>query len=270
MANRVGAKLIFDINKISKNTKIVSHPLVSNVTGEIFDIKMISNIAKSVGAFTISDCTAAAGHININVKDLDVNAIYFSGHKMLGPTGVGVLYIDRNISRKMPPANYGGGIVSSVNKNKTIYRSDQQLFEPGTQNISGIIGLAEAINYLNKISIKKIKEQNEYLLAYLFIKIKELNKNYNNIIKLYTTENIEKNVGTVSFTIQNIHAHDIAEILANNHICIRAGHHCAEPFMKKCNEISMARVSLYFYNTTEDIDRLIDSIIIIINTFNKK
>ena len=168
------------------------------------------------------------------------------GHKMLAATGVGVLYINRDISRKMPPAFYGGGIVANVSKNKTIYRSDNQLFEPGTQNISGILSLGEAINYINNIGIDNIRAQDEYLLSYLLQELEILNIKYNNIIKLYTAENIHNNVGTVSLVINNIHSHDVSEILANRHICVRAGHHCAELFMKKCNEISMFKNKFIF------------------------
>ena len=270
LANAVGAKIIYDVNEISKNTKIISHPLVSNVTGQIFDIKIISNRAKSVGAFMICDATAAIGHTKINVKELGVDALYFSGHKMLGPTGIGVLYINRNISRKLSPANYGGGMVSSVNKYKTIYRSDQQLFEAGTQNISGIIGLVQAIKYIDRIGQDRIKEQIEYLLGYLFVKLDNFNKEYKDIIKIYGHRDIKNNAGVISFVINGIHSHDVAEILSKRDICIRAGHHCAEVFMKKCNEISMARVSLYFYNNTEDIDMLFKGLEDVLSTFKKK
>lgn len=270
LANELKVKIIYDMNDISKNTKIISHPLVSNVTGQVFDIKNISNRAKEVGAFMICDATAAAGHISIDVRELGVDALYFSGHKMLGPTGVGVLYINRNISRKLLPANYGGGMVSSVNKYKTIYRSDQQLFEAGTQNISGIIGLVQAIKYIKNIGQDRIRQQIEYLLGYLFVRLDTFNKEHKDIIKIYGYRDINRNAGIVSFVIEGIHSHDVAEILSKKDICIRAGHHCAEVFMNKCDEISMARVSLYFYNNIDDIDLFLNGLEDVLSTFKKK
>ena len=273
---------ILNINNILENisgkTLIVSTQAVSNVTGEIFDLKSIFAKAKEVHAFSICDMTSAVGHMKIDVKDLDCDAAYFSAHKMCGPTGVGALFIKREYTRSMEPVFFGGNMVSKVNINNenknNEYRSDVKLFEAGTQNIAGVIGFGAACDYLNSIGLDNIYEHNQELFKYFYQSLeKEENINVKNNLRIISQSNnlignfikLEKNIGIVTFEIKNkegvsIHAHDAAQILADDNVCVRSGKHCADLLLQEIGVVASTRVSFYFYNTTEDIDQLFISL----------
>ena len=255
---------------LDEKVKIINMTMASNVTGEIFDleshIKVINKICKDKNIkrpFIISDATAVLGHHRINVHNVDVDAMWAGGHKMCGPTGVGMLYIKRELSRKLKPHIYGGGMVSKVTEHDVQYRSDVMAFEAGTANISGVIGWGAAIKYIESIGLKNVEAHIKDLHIYMTEKLSALP-----YIKTFTSDS-EYNVGIISFSLTPspspkergaIHPHDIAHILSDNSVAVRAGHHCAPIYMNFINQIALTRASIYFYNTKEDIDMLIQGI----------
>jgi len=253
------------INSINEKTLIVSHPLVSNVTGEIFDIKKIGERVKEVKGFLISDMTATVGHIDINVKDLGVHAAYFSGHKMCGPTGVGVLYLDRNYSRTMTPVVFGGGMVWDVGDESSTYRSDIKVFEAGTASIADVIAFGAAIDYIKNIGLKNIHEHVKDVLEYAKT---EIENNFGDKVKIYNADS-KMNAGILSFDVAGIHPHDVAEVLGRESVCVRAGHHCAQPLMRHYSLPALSRISFYIYSGKEDIDKLISSLKKVLEVFKK-
>ena len=239
---------------ITEKTKIVSITHISNVLGGINPIKKIIDIAHKCGSIVLIDGAQSIPHMKIDVKALDCDFFAFSGHKMAGPTGIGVLYGKKELLEKMEPFLYGGDMIKSVTFEKSSWNDLPWKFEAGTPNIAGAVGLAESIRYLNKIGMKNISKYEEELTSYA---IKELSK-----IKGLMIYGPKKNhIGVISFNIKGIHAHDIATILDRYNIAVRGGHHCAMPLMQKLGIDSAVRASLYFYNTKEDIDRLVHGLL---------
>lgn len=282
--NNKTIKILDNINElminISENTLFVSISLVSNVTGEIFDITNLSKICNQKNIILILDITSAAGHMSLNLKDLGCDAAYFSAHKMCGSSGVGVLFIKRKYTRNINPNFVGGGIVSKVSEEEINYRSDIKLFEAGTQNIPAVIAFAEAIKYLENIKLESIYNHNQELLRYFYQKLeqekigeKDNEKDLKNYLEIYSENDITKNIGIISFNLKNergeiVHAHDVAQILADNHVCVRSGKHCADIFMNRNNINSSVRVSFYLYNTKPEIDYFFEVIKEIIKKFS--
>jgi cysteine desulfurase/selenocysteine lyase len=252
--------------KLSNKTKIVNITHVSNVTGKIFDIKCISKIVKDYNKniFVISDLTAAAGHIKIYASDLHIDAGYFSMHKMFGPSGVGILYVKRDLLRKMKPIFFGGGMVFEVGRKMSTYRSDVKAFEAGTNNLADVIASQEAVHYINKIGLSSIQKYNKELLEYTYSQIKEV---FGGKIDIYTEKDFTNNIGILSFDIKGVHPHDVAEILARDGVAIRSGHHCAKILMDDLGLSSVCRISLHIYNTKDDIDVFINSLKNVFKTF---
>lgn len=265
-------------NLISEKTKIASITLTSNVTGTLVDIKNIARKIREINKdiLIMCDMTAGFGHVEINFQNLRnyVDAAYFSFHKAFGPTGVGVLWLKREISRQMNPAILGGGIVSHVEREKTDFRSDAKVFEAGTPNIAGIIGAGEAIDFLNKISLESLSHSRK-LVEYFLNKISEINFQNKNIFQIKTfAADPDKNSGIISFQVllneKEIHPHDVAEILSRYNISVRAGHHCAEPLMNYFGIPSgLTRISFHIYNTENDIDILLTGLLKIKSVFEK-
>ena len=235
---------------ITSKTKIVSVLMASNVLGTINDIETLTHYAHAVGAFMISDATAAVGHMDVNVGDID--ALYFSGHKICGPTGVGVLYLNKKYIEKFSPVFFGGGIVEKVTKEKTQFISGAQKFEAGTPHIAGVIGLGRAVHYLTEIGVEKIREHAKDLVEYAVQSLKQVDG-----VTLLTQEDSSRNIGTVSFEVSGVHVHDVVEILSRYDIAVRAGHHCAEPLYGALGSHASVRASFYLYNSKEDIDKLV-------------
>jgi len=248
---------------ITKNTKIISIPLVSNVLGTINDIKKIREFAKD--AILIVDATEAIGHIPVSVKKLECDFMYFSGHKMCGPTGTGVLYGKKELLEKMEPAFLGGGAVSEVDRNSFVLKNTPEKFESGTPNISGVAGLGEAVKYLDNIGLNNILKHSQELVSYATEKLSSIDG-----LRIIAPKDLEKNSGIISFTIEGIHPHDIAQVLSDNNVAIRAGHHCAMPLMKFLGLPSTARASFYLYNTKEDVNLLANALYKTIELFNVK
>lgn len=241
------------IENISDKTFIVSMPLASNVTGNIFDIKSVAAATHNAGAYMISDITAAAGHIDIDLHDVNLDAAYMSAHKMCGPTGAGMLYVKRDLLRDIQPVTFGGGMVWEVNENTTTYRSDVRVHESGTAGIAEVIGFAAAIEYINKKDILNENKKTDGVVKYALEKLSEIEG-----VNIYSKN--ENNIGIISFNIQDIHPHDIAEVLGRYHVAMRAGHHCAQIAMKTLDVPATCRVSFYFYNTNADVDSFISAL----------
>lgn len=241
---------------ITNKTKIVSIMLASNVTGVINDVARIAEVAHKVGALVICDATAAVGHIPVDVKTLGADFVYFSGHKMCGPTGIGVLWGKGEVLEKLQPGVYGGGIVEEVTLARATYRGIPERFEAGTPNIAGAIGLGAAVDYLETVGVENIREHSNELTIEAIKQLSEVPG-----VRVIAERNPTKNVGIVSFTVEGIHPHDVADILGKEGVAIRAGHHCAMPLVTDALGLSaVARASFYFYNTSDDIDALIRGI----------
>src|SRR3989344_5969549 len=237
---------------INKKTKIVSVMHVSNVLGTINDVKEIGGLAKNVGAVFIVDSAQGAPHFSVDVKEIDCDFLCFSGHKMLGPTGIGVLYGKKKMLEKLNPFLFGGEMIREVSFEDSKWNDLPWKFEAGTPNIAGGIGLGAAVDYLRKIGMERIRNYEEHLTAYAFKKLKEAG------VLVYCAKDARKRGGVMTFKIDGMHAHDVAALLDKEGVAIRAGHMCAMPLVNKIlKENALCRASLYFYNTTGDIDTLI-------------
>lgn len=244
---------------ITKNTKIVCVSHVSNFSGVINDVKKLAKIAHENGSLILVDGAQSAPHMPINVKDLDIDFFAFSGHKMLAPTGIGVLYGKRELLEKMEPFHGGGEMIRSVSYDEETERCAitwNELpwkFEAGTPNIGGGVGLMEAIHYLNRIGMENVKAHECTLTSYAMRKMKECSK-----VKIYGPEDISLKCGIIPFTVKGLSSHDVALFLDNYGIMIRSGFHCTQPLHQMFKLQSSARVSFYIYNTDEEIDRFME------------
>lgn len=267
LAKRKGAKLVFipleedgtialDSVKaaMSDKTKIVAITHVSNVLGTINDIKSIAEIAHAHNAYISVDGAQAVPHMAVDVQDLDVDFYAFSGHKMLGPTGIGILYGKAELLDKMEPIEYGGDMIDYVYKTESTWTDLPVKFEAGTPMIAEAVGLNAAIDYINELGIDNIYQHEKELVAYAYDKMSEIEG-----IEIYGPGK-DKRAGLITFNLQGVHPHDLATALDSEGIAVRAGHHCAQPLMKWCKASSTARASFYIYNTIEEIDQFIESL----------
>ena len=239
--------------KILSKTKIISVSHQSNVFGTINPINKIIDEAKKVGAITVIDGAQAVPHMKVVIENLGCDFYAFSGHKMLGPTGVGVLIGRKTILEKMDPFMGGGEMINTVTMEKSTWNDVPWKFEAGTPNIAQVIGLGAAIDYIEKIGIENIHQHEQALLKY---GLEILSQNEN--IVLYGNPEIRGAV--IPFNVKNVHPHDLAKFLDTDGICIRAGHHCTQPIMNRLGINATARASFYIYNTKNDIEKLGDSI----------
>ena len=239
-------------DKLTDKTAIISVTHVSNVLGTINQINEIVKLGKNHGAITIIDAAQSISNIKIDVKKLDCDFLAFSSHKMLGPTGIGILYGKKEILEKMPPFNFGGGMIKRVEWGNAEWADIPEKFEAGTQNIAEAIGLGEAIKYLEKIGLENIADWEKQLTRYALKKLKEVPQ-----IEIYNS-GLEKSAGIISFNLEKIHPHDVSALLNEEGIMIRAGHCCAMPLMKKLGiPQGVSRISFSVFNTFEEIDKLI-------------
>ena len=234
-------------------TKLVAVIHQSNVFGTVNPIKDIIKMAHDVGAIVLVDAAQSVPHQTVDVQDMDCDFLAFSGHKMLGPTGVGVLYGKPELLEAMPPFLGGGEMIRTVSLNDSTWNGIPWKFEAGTPNIAQAIGLGAAIDYINKIRLEKIHEYEQELLNYALEKMQEIPG-----INIYGAA--QKRGAVISFNVENIHPHDLAQFLDNDGIAIRAGHHCAQPIMKKLGVSATGRASFYVYNSKEDVVLLCESI----------
>ncbi len=248
--------------KITAKTRLVILPLASNVLGTMNDIAKVVDMARKHGALVVVDASAAIGHASVDVRKLDCDFLLFSGHKMCGPTGVGVLYGKKDMLKLLRPGFFGGNTVEEVSMDRVLFLEPPHCFEAGTQNIAGVLGLAEAVRYLDSIGTEEIHTHVASVVKYAILKLSEISD-----ITLYCQKNADKNIGIISFAMNGIHPHDIAEVLSRENIAVRAGHHCAEPLVKQLGVSATVRVSFYLYNTKEDVDKLVFAIKKVQNIF---
>ncbi|MDN6967470.1 cysteine desulfurase [Oenococcus sp. UCMA 17063] len=265
VAKKTGARLHFldfnregviDLNSakeiINSKTKIVSITQVSNVLGSIQPIKELTIMAHSVGAVMIVDAAQSVPHFAIDVQNLDCDFLAFSAHKMLGPTGVGVLYGKNELLNQMDPEFFGGEMIEEVSKTKASFKTGALRFEAGTQNIAGVIGFGAALTYLQKVGFDKITAQDKSLMEAAMFGLQNSRK-----VKIYGSADPANHTGIISFNVDKIHPHDVSTVFDLDGVAIRAGHHCAEPLMDRLGVSATCRASFYFYNNLDDVERFL-------------
>ena len=268
LAKRTGAKLTWfsitkdgrldlsDISKvITKKTKIVAITHQSNVFGTIVPLTEITKAAHSVGALVVLDACQSAPHFAIDVKKLDVDFLAFSGHKTLGPTGVGVLWGKAEVLEKLEPALFGGSMVDSVTMESATWASAPRKFEAGVPNMAQAVGLSAAIDYLNIVGMDKIFEHEQELTQQLLTGLSKISG-----VNVVGPLDMKDRGGVISFTVDGVHPHDVGQVLDQYGIAVRTGHHCAWPLMKKLNLVGTTRASFHLYNDSDDINALLEAI----------
>ncbi|MEC9490652.1 MAG: cysteine desulfurase [Halanaerobiales bacterium] len=241
--------------KLTEKTKIFSISQMSNVSGVINPVQEMTELAHQKGAFVVVDGAQGAPHIKTDVRDLDADFYAFSGHKMLGPMGIGVLYGKKDLLNKLPPFLKGGGMIEYVKEQGSTYAPLPEKFEAGTPNVEGAVGLQAAVEYLEEIGLDKIKEHELNLTAYALNKMKELD-----YVEIAGPLDLENRGGIISFNIKDVHSHDLATIVDSEGIAIRSGHHCAQPLMNYYQINSTGRISFYLYNSKAEVDRFLESL----------
>lgn len=240
---------------ITSRTKIVAMTQVSNVLGREYPVKEIAKLAHEKGAVMVVDGAQSTPHMRVDVTDLDADFFAFSGHKLLAPMGIGVLYGKEELLDKMPPFLSGGEMIDSVTRTSAVYAELPHKFEAGTVNAAGAAGLKSAIDYIEKVGFDYIGEREIALTSRAIEKMKKIPH-----VNIIGSENADEHTGIVTFTIDNVHPHDISEILAADGIAVRAGHHCAQPLLTHLGLNSTARASFAFYNTEDEVDKFTDSV----------
>lgn len=250
--------------KITKNTKIVGITYVSNVLGTINPVKKVIKQAHKMGAVVVVDASQSIPHMKLDVQELDADFVVFSGHKMLAPLGIGVLYGKKSILDKMTPFLMGGDMIEYVYEQETTFASLPNKFEAGTQNVEGVIGLAAAIDYIEKIGYEKIQEIEKEVVGYAKQELAKLD-----FLETYYTQNDENHMGVISFNIKGVHPHDTASVLDSYNVAVRSGNHCAQPLLRYLGKDSTCRASFYIYNTKKDVDNLVEALNKTYNMFKK-
>ena len=265
---KTGAKLVYaylkdgglDLEdfreKLTDRTKFVSIIHASNVLGVINPIQELAQLAHEKGAIMVVDGAQSVPHMKIDVQKLDADFFVFSGHKMAGPTGIGVLYGKEHYLNQMSPVEFGGEMIDFVYEQSATWKELPWKFEAGTPNMAGAIGLAAAIDYLEAIGMDAIEHHEQDLIAYVFPKLQAIEG-----LKIYGSQDLAKRSGVISFNLGNLHPHDLATALDYEGLAVRAGHHCAQPLIQYLEVPATARASFYLYNTKEDCDKLVEALI---------
>ena len=243
-------------SKLNDKTKIVSIAHASNVLGVINPIKELVKLTHEVGAVFVVDGAQSVPHMAVDVVDLDADFYAFSGHKMCGPTGIGVLYGKQELLEKMDPIEFGGEMIDFVYHDHSTWTELPWKFEAGTPNIAGAIALGSAIDYLTEIGMENIHQHEEELVAYVLPKLQAIEG-----LTIYGPQDPKKHTGVIAFNIDAVHPHDASTALDMEGVAVRAGHHCVQPLLNYLGVQSTARASFYFYNTKEDADRLVEAIL---------
>ena len=242
--------------KITDNTKFVSIAHVSNVLGAINPIKEIAKIAHNHGAYMVVDGAQSTPHMAVDVQDLDADFFAFSGHKMMGPTGIGVLYGKEELLNQMNPIEFGGEMIDFVYESHSTFTELPWKFEAGTPNIAGAIALGAAIDYINALGIENIHAHEAELIDYIMPKLRAIDG-----LEIYGPEENSRRGGVIAFNIKGLHPHDVATALDMEGVAVRAGHHCAQPLLQYLDVAATARASFYIYNTKADCDKLVEAIL---------
>ena len=265
---KTGAKLVYvylkdgglDLEdfrkKLTNRTKFVSIAHASNVLGVINPVQEIAQLAHEKGAIVVVDGAQSVPHMKIDVQTLDADFFVFSGHKMAGPTGIGVLYGKEQYLNQMSPVEFGGEMIDFVYEQSATWKELPWKFEAGTPNMAGAIGLAAAIGYLEAIGMDAIERHEQDLIAYVFPKLQAIEG-----LKIYGSQDLAKRSGVISFNLGNLHPHDLATALDYEGVAVRAGHHCAQPLIQYLEVPATARASFYLYNTKEECDKLVEALI---------
>lgn len=265
---KAGAKLVYvylkdgglDLEdfrkKLTDRTKFVSIAHASNVLGVINPVQEIAQLAHEKGAIVVVDGAQSVPHMKIDVQKLDADFFVFSGHKMAGPTGIGVLYGKEQYLNQMSPVEFGGEMIDFVYEQSATWKELPWKFEAGTPNMAGAIGLAAAIDYLEAIGMDEIEHHEQDLIAYVFPKLQAIEG-----LKIYGSQDLAKRSGVISFNLGDLHPHDLATALDYEGVAVRAGHHCAQPLIQYLEVPATARASFYLYNTKEDCDKLVEALI---------
>ncbi|MBU9673947.1 cysteine desulfurase [Planococcus sp. CP5-4] len=240
---------------ITDRTKIVSMVYVSNVLGTMNPVKEVAKIAHEHGAVMMVDGAQAAPHLKIDVQDLDCDFFAFSGHKMVGPTGIGVLYGKKHLLEAMEPVEFGGEMIDFVGLYDSTWKELPWKFEGGTPIIAGAVGLAAAIDFLEEIGLDEIEKHEHHMAAIAMDKMSAIEG-----LEIFGPKDPAKRAGIVTFNLKEVHPHDVATVLDMSGIAVRAGHHCAQPLMKWLDVTATARASFYLYNDESDIDRLVEGL----------
>ena len=240
---------------ITKKTKIVAITHQSNVLGSILPVETIVKASHAVGALVVLDACQSAPHFALDVKKLDIDFLAFSGHKTLGPTGIGVLWGKFDLLEKLEPSLFGGSMVDSVTMESATWAATPRKFEAGVPNMAQAVGLSAAIDYLNQIGMHNIAQHEQDLTSYLLKGIVGISG-----VKVIGPVDMKDRGGVVSFTVEGVHPHDVGQVLDQYGIAVRTGHHCAWPLMRKLNLVGTTRASLYLYNSKSDVDSLLESI----------
>jgi cysteine desulfurase/selenocysteine lyase len=241
--------------RLTKRTKLVGVIYASNVLGTVNPLKTIIEEAKKVGAVTVIDAAQAAPHIPIDVQAVGCDFLAVSGHKMLGPTGIGFLWGRKELLEAMHPFLHGGDMISTVTTESVTFNELPWKFEAGTPNIAGGIGLGAAIDYLCSLGLENIYTHEQRLLEYALEKLSQING-----LEIYGPKETEDRLAVISFNLKGIHPHDVAGILDEAGIAVRSGHHCAQPLMKRLGMDNTARASFYIYNSEDDVDALVEAL----------
>ena len=265
---KAGAKLVYvylkdgglDLEdfrkKLTDRTKFVSIAHASNVLGVINPVQEIAQLAHEKGAIVVVDGAQSVPHMKIDVQKLDADFFVFSGHKMAGPTGIGVLYGKEQYLNQMSPVEFGGEMIDFVYEQSATWKELPWKFEAGTPNMAGAIGLAAAIDYLEAIGMDAIERHEQDLIAYVFPKLQAIEG-----LKIYGSQDLAKRSGVISFNLGDLHPHDLVTALDYEGVAVRAGHHCAQPLIQYLGVPATARASFYLYNTKEDCDKLVEALI---------
>lgn len=265
---KTGAKLVYvylkdgglDLEdfrkKLTNRTNFVSIAHASNVLGVINPVQEIAQLAHEKGAIVVVDGAQSVPHMKIDVQTLDADFFVFSGHKMAGPTGIGVLYGKEQYLNQMSPVEFGGEMIDFVYEQSATWKELPWKFEAGTPNMAGAIGLAAAIDYLEAIGMDAIERHEQDLIAYVFPKLQAIEG-----LKIYGSQDLAKRSGVISFNLGDLHPHDLATALDYEGVAVRAGHHCAQPLIQYLEVPATARASFYLYNTKEDCDKLVEALI---------
>ena len=265
---KTGAKLVYaylkdgDLDledfreKLTDRTTFVSIAHASNVLGVINPVQEIAQLAHEKGAIVVVDGAQSVPHMKIDVQKLDADFFVFSGHKMAGPTGIGVLYGKEQYLNQMSPVEFGGEMIDFVYEQSATWKELPWKFEAGTPNMAGAIGLAAAIDYLEAIGMDAIERHEQDLIAYVFPKLQAIEG-----LKIYGSQDLAKRSGVISFNLGDLHPHDLATALDYEGVAVRAGHHCAQPLIQYLEVPATARASFYLYNTKEDCDKLVEALI---------
>lgn len=252
-----GELILDDLDKYlaTGKVKLVAFSLMSNVLGTITDSDKIISKCKEAGVLTLIDGAQAVPHMQVDIASLGCDFFAFSGHKMLGPTGIGVLWVRKSVLETMNPFHGGGDMIREVHKYETTWNDLPYKFEAGTPNIADVVGFGAAIDYLTKMGIDNVRQHEIELTQYALEKMSKVKG-----ITIYGTKDISKRGGVISFNFHDVHPHDVAHIIDREGVAIRSGHHCAQVLMERMNVAATNRASFYIYNTKEDVDKLVQSL----------